>query len=207
MEKFDEYLLKYQGLHDGSEPFMVGDKTKKSKMLFDGSNFFEKLIKPFDEISREDPSFTVLDYGCGKALHLQKPVLDGKTFHERYAGRVQNYYCYDPGYKIFEKKPSPGSQFDYVICADVMEHIPEEYVDDVLREIGRYTTKMVFFSISGDPAYKSFGDGENLHCTMRDVAWWKEKILNNVRRSFYLVHTQNSVERTVKMKVKKRGTV
>lgn len=205
MDRLNEYILRYRGIHHGRDEFLFNGRAKKSDKLFDGSNFLEKLMPAFDVRVKNDASFTVLDYGCGKALHLHKRVLEKQTFHERYAGKVQGYYCYDPGYEPYARKPVQS--FDYTICADVMEHIPEEHVDEVLAEIGRHTRKSVFFSISGDPAYKSFGDGENLHCTMHDHEWWAKKIIQFTRKSFYLVHTQNGVENKFWVGAKKRGAV
>lgn len=207
MSKLQDYIDRYRGIHHGRDEFLFDGRAKKSQKLFDGSNFLEKLMPAFDKRVEQNDSFTVLDYGSGKALHLHKRVLDKQTFHERYAGKVQGYYCYDPGYEPYARKPHPEMKFDYVICADVMEHIPEEHVDEVLQEIGRHVNRCAFFSISGDPAYKSFGDGENLHCTMHDHQWWTKKIIRNVRKPFYIVHTQDGVEKKYWMMTKPNGNL
>ncbi len=62
--------------------------------------------------------------------------------------------------------------FDLGVCADVMEHIPEEKVGKVLRRIGVYCRTAVFL-IANHPS-KSLGF--DLHPTMRPDWWWAEKL-------------------------------
>jgi hypothetical protein len=71
----------------------------------------------------------------------------------------------------------PAVQGDYGICCDVMEHIPPEKVDDVLKEISLAVWRgPVFFSISSD--HDGFGReiGETLHISLYPPDWWEEKL-------------------------------
>lgn len=100
---------------------------------------------------------TILDYGCGQAR--LKAAL--------------------PAYEVTEYDPAipgidglPAGRFDLVLCLDVMEHIPEEGVGEVLREIvGRAPTAI--FVISTQPAVQRLPDGQNAHCTVRPSRWWE----------------------------------
>ena len=103
---------------------------------------------------------TILDYGSGK----------GK-FHSRISAKVTPY---DPAYEPFSKEPV--EEFDGVICTDVMEHIPEEEVEETLDKIFNFARYFVYFSISTKEAKKILPNGENAHCTVKPKEWWEEEI-------------------------------
>lgn len=190
----EDYLKLYQGLHDGTGEYLVKGSDKKNRdvkqRMFDGSNFYEKLWSHFKELIGKRKSFRVLDFGSGKAKHLYEPHLEGKTFHQFFGGAVQEYYCYDPGYLKYSRKPADGAKFDALICADVMEHIPDENVDEVIEQMKNWMhpDAYAFFSISGMPAIKSFTDGENLHCNVQPLEYWTTK-LKNLSRRYVLVYS------------------
>jgi SAM-dependent methyltransferase len=190
--KLQEYAERYQRIHHQEDAYRdnKGNLTK-SPRIFDGSNFFTKLWQPFCEAADLRESFTIIDYGAGKAEHLWYRHLDGKTFHERFAGRCQCYWAFDPGHKWYANHPAPGQQFDFLVCADVMEHIPEECVEEVLADCASLLTPdgKAFFSIAGKEAYKSFQDGENLHCTIQPIEWWLKKLKRHFGDRFYLCYT------------------
>jgi SAM-dependent methyltransferase len=165
-------------LHSGQDAVKIGDKLIKSDRWFDGSNI-TKLLPEFEKFLSAKNSVVILDYGSGKAeqLHSRK-ILNGQTFHEKYAGKIAGYWCYDPGYKPFSRRPPNNNQFDVVFCADVMEHVPEALVPNTLAEIGSFLRPggQAFFTISTRPAVKEFADGENLHATVQPMTWWEQKI-------------------------------
>lgn len=201
MSQYDEYVKRYQGLHDGSEAFMDGKgNLHHSTKLFDGKNFEEKLWKHLKPMIAGSTSFRFLDYGCGKAMHVYRPLIEGKTLLEQFSGKCQALYLYDPGNKMYEKHPGYQNTFDFISCSDVMEHIPEDSVGRVLADISVLTSGLgtCLFSIAGAPAYKSFADGENLHCTVKPIEWWVEQFkLNNINK-YVLVHTDRNRERLIK---------
>jgi 2-polyprenyl-3-methyl-5-hydroxy-6-metoxy-1,4-benzoquinol methylase len=67
---------------------------------------------------------------------------------------------------------TPPMRCDIGVCADVLEHIPEERVDDVLRNIAR-SCKTAFLKIA---CFESHWDGLKLHMTVRDPAWWIKRV-------------------------------
>lgn len=188
-----EYLGAYQQLHAGEAGFLINGVEHRTKKLFDGSNFVDKLLEPFETAVDQHPqrAVRVLDYGCGKATHLQQKMKAQEcTFLEYMEPHtVQVYWCYDPGFLPYSTKPPVGS-FDIVICADVMEHVPEEEVDNTLREIKSMIDKtgVVLFTISCKKAVKHFADGENLHCTVQPVSWWKERLNAIFDHRTHLLH-------------------
>lgn len=110
---------------------------------------------------------TLLDYGSGKGAQY-----DELRLHERWGGIKPT--CYDPGYPPLATKPS--GTFDGVLCTDVAEHIPEESLDDFLRDVIGYGTKFAFFCIFTEPSRKFLPDGRNCHVTVRPPGWWVDRI-------------------------------
>lgn len=177
MKLVSDYLDQYQKLHDGVEGYIdCGQVKGPSGGLFTGANFASKLIKHFDVLMEyRVGSVRILDYGCGKAKHLYEPRFNGQTFYQAYEGKVQTYYCYDPGYKKYMQPPHPAQKFDIVICADVMEHIPGlSFINHALMMMAGHLESdgVALFTISGKKAKKQFLDGENLHVSLYPVETW-----------------------------------
>ena len=73
--------------------------------------------------------------------------------------------------------PDNIPQADYGYCVDVMEHITEEKIDDVLENIKRLCKRSVFFKIDHEDAiFGSIIGVGDLHQTIRGPDWWREKL-------------------------------
>jgi len=110
---------------------------------------------------------TCLDYGCGKARAW-------KQYNLATLWKLQHVDLYDPGVEQYAVKPSRTS--DLVLCMDVMEHVPEGCVDEVLADINSLAKKAIFFNICVRPASKTLVDGSNAHATVKPQQWWREKL-------------------------------
>jgi hypothetical protein len=64
---------------------------------------------------------------------------------------------------------------EYGFCSDVMEHIPPDKIDAVLRNI-LHAAQHVFFSISTVEDHCGSLIGESLHLTVQPYAWWLHKL-------------------------------
>lgn len=105
---------------------------------------------------------TLLDYGSGKGVvHERKPWNISVTL-------------YDPAVKGIDVLPV--GDFDAVICTDVLEHIPEDELDEALNNIFSKANKVVYLSISTKPAKKFLPNGDNAHVTVKSQDWWLERI-------------------------------
>jgi len=64
---------------------------------------------------------------------------------------------------------------DFGLCADVMEHLPEQIIDDALRNM-QSLSKTLYLGIC--TVEDMFGKtiGEQLHLTVRPCEWWLERI-------------------------------
>lgn len=101
----------------------------------------------------------VVEYGCGQSEL-------GRTLP--HSGRWVRYDPAIPGIDRLDE-----SHADFVINTDVLEHVPEQDVDDVLAHIASLSGK-VFFAISTRPALEILPDGRNAHCTVWPASRWKD---------------------------------
>jgi len=104
----------------------------------------------------------ILDYGAGKqTLEKALPDLDVTS--------------YDPS--IPELSRTPGKH-DIIACIDVMEHVEQKCIDDVLKDLSRVMGKAGFFLICTVKAQKCLPGGVNAHATVKPYSWWLPKIFD-----------------------------
>lgn len=106
---------------------------------------------------------TILDYGSGKGRYwseLDRPDVD--------------VALYDPG--IPQINVLPQGRYDMVVCTDVMEHVHEDDVPWVLREIVDKAHFAIFMTICTRLAVKRLPDGRNAHITVKPKGWWDAQI-------------------------------
>jgi SAM-dependent methyltransferase len=138
--------------------------SEQYRLLHEAGHFpgfsIRKHVTSIDGLIRKTGSKTILDYGCGK----------GRQYAELNLHKYWNVEptLYDPA--TFPEKPE--GRFDGVVCTDVLEHIPEEDLREVLREIFNYSRKFVFLSICTREARKTLPDGRNAHLTIKPEEWW-----------------------------------
>ena len=140
------------------------------------------LVPTLFNIIKENNCKTLLDYGCGKAIPyskkecksigLKKPVQE--------LCNLDSFDLYDPAYPKYNKLSK--KKYDIVVCTDVMEHIAEQDIDYVLKDILSHSKKAVFLNISCQPALKHFKEGkfkgQNVHISVFDGMWWSDKVKN-----------------------------
>jgi len=129
----------------------------------------EKLLK-------ETRFQSLLDYGAGKRRlreALSEPL------------RTLNctYQACDPAYPEYGE-PSPA---DLVCCIDVLEHVEEDFLDDILNELRICTRGLAFLTIHMGPAGKTLSDGRNAHLIQKPQSWW----LPRVSRHFNVIHLES----------------
>lgn len=115
----------------------------------------------------------VLDYGCGAGMQYEAPHNLQRKLH------IPKPTMYDPGVERYAQKPT--GTFDGVICSDVLEHVPEALVGNVLAELFDYAERFVWMSVCCRPAKKSFPDGTNMHVTVKPETWWKAQVKAHAR--------------------------
>lgn len=145
----------------------------------------QELIKNYQEIhSSKDYGFTstifkehiqaclndikpksILEFGCGQSILIDKLVHDAE------------YYRYDPAIPKFSTIPVESA--DFIINTDVLEHIPEKDLDDVIATM-KSITDHVFYNIATDYANEILPNGENAHCSV----WGADKWLKIIQKHF-----------------------
>ena len=146
MNKRDYYIDQYKQLH------------KASKY---GTSSGRQLLSPVQNLINKEKPQSLLDYGCGQS-DLYKLITGVPTVDR-----------YDPAIPGIDVKPT--GEYDLVVCTDVMEHIPEDTVDEVLQDL-QLLGKTVYIVISCVPAYAKLPNGENAHTTVKPQKWWVTKL-------------------------------
>ena len=119
---------------------------------------------------------TLVDYGCGTGRAARDWAEKGLEVTA--VDIAEN--CLDKGVQEefpFEFKEACLWQLpefiggDYAYCTDVLEHIPEQFIEGTLAIIAERTSKAAYFVVA------TFDDqwfGLKLHMTVKTAAWWKE---------------------------------
>lgn len=123
---------------------------------------------------------TVLDYGCAKG-YLVKAL---RLLHrEAYGYDVSDYAinAADADTKPFLMTSLPNKKYDWVICKDVLEHIPYENLDDVLSNLASISKRGFFVvPLAEDGKYNvpSY-EHDTTHIIREDLTWWENKLKFN----------------------------
>ena len=103
---------------------------------------------------------TVLDYGCGKGVLLDKL----KSFDNKI-----NWRGYDPFFSKYKIEPRSAN---VLISLQALEHIEKDDVHDVLQHLIGLTENFFFLDIDLKPAVKTLSDGRNAHTCIAPSDWW-----------------------------------
>lgn len=143
----DKYISEYKILHQEKDSF----GASCIKQL----NYITLII---DYIKPKK----VLDFGCGKGTLI-------KELSSVYPDIV--FDGYDPAVSEFENLPE--GEYDLVICTDVLEHIPENNLKNVVKKIKEYSSR-VFFQLHHSKASQILPNGENAHVTVKPPLWYEK---------------------------------
>jgi SAM-dependent methyltransferase len=168
------YIQEYKSIFEGGKFIRKGQEiTLKDYAAFDGGGI-RSLIDTILTIIADKKSVTILDFGCGTAIHWHKHTLVNKTksLMTVLGEKVQGFYRYDPAVDIYSKKPT--TKFDLVVCSDVLEHIPDSELQNFIDEASSYvdTGGTLMFSVSTSPSNNSFLSGENMHINIKSPDEW-----------------------------------
>lgn len=127
------------------------------------------LVDMITELVEQVGAKRLLDYGSGKGRQYMV-----EKVHERWGGILPT--CYDVGVHFLSFRPV--GPFDGVICTDVMEHVDESDIGEVLSDIFGFVRPggFVFFNIFCNLARKQFPDGKNVHLTVQHPDWWRRRL-------------------------------
>ena len=118
---------------------------------------------------------SLLDFGCGKALEYENDPFEKKDL---------DIFLYDPYF--FKHSKLPKTKYDLTICTDVMEHVERDNLEKTLKDINKFTEKVIFFSISTRLAKKSLPDGRNAHVTIMTENEWNKIIRDQIEKNIVI---------------------
>jgi 2-polyprenyl-3-methyl-5-hydroxy-6-metoxy-1,4-benzoquinol methylase len=128
-----------------------------------------RFADPITKILRQYGCKSVLDYGCakGQAYETNEALM-----------KMRKDECmvtlYDPGVPEYAAKPA--TPFDAVVCVDVVEHVPEDELDAVLKELFHYAEKVVIATFCPRGSKKKLpSTGQDVHITQHNRLWWEER--------------------------------
>jgi hypothetical protein len=170
--RYQRLLALYRQMHREGEIHLgiPPDQTFPGKSLPPQAGHIKRLIDATG-------ARTILDYGSGKGnQYLPMPWQDeGGAVHVGIAAWWGvEVRCYDPAYPKFSELPT--GTFDGVISTDVLEHCPEEDMPWIVGELFGYARRFVFANVACFPAQKRLPNGQNAHCTIRPLKWWRQLI-------------------------------
>ncbi len=121
------------------------------------TNFFVEDVKNFRGYPKQIHRPSVVDVGCG--LGVGSNILSQEAqfvwgidsnkesiaFAQQLFERVQNniYYCPQVSFDVVDAMDEPRDlqEFDYVVCVEVIEHIPREAAEGLLKFLNRFVKK------------------------------------------------------------------
>jgi SAM-dependent methyltransferase len=169
----------------------LNDDIVKSKNIYDlmfasgrywPKNGAANWISMYDAIKKNDvnPFNKALDVGCGHGFAIYEMVARGcnvygadiadnmKSWKEL---KIEDRCKIAPAHDM----PYADGEFDMVVCSDVMEHVPMDYIDASVKEIARVGCERFWFVIATDMDTP----GKYLmpsHLVIGDLAFWGGKI-------------------------------
>jgi hypothetical protein len=139
-------------------------------------------------------SKTFLDFGCGQ----------GKQWRPESVPVWNNLKptLYDPA--VEQHSQLPTDKHDMIMSTDVLEHIPDYTLPDVIKYCTGYANKANFHFIANKPALKDLPNGENAHCSIFPVEWWVEMYKEHAVKKIptLLVFTDWDMENGGRKKIK-----
>ena len=109
---------------------------------------------------------TFVDLGCGNgytAEHFGATGVDIATN----ALQADIPFIHRPIWESFDER------WDFAICTDVLEHVPEDLVDRAIDTV-RTVAERAFVVVDLDKEGLNLGDP--LHLTIRPKEWWEDKM-------------------------------
>ena len=130
------------------------------------------------------PEDRILDFGCAKGYVVHGLRLLGYDAHgidvSEYAisqsPREVNGYV--TKIEPFEKI---SINYDWVICKDILEHLPYESIDEQLQLLADCTKKLIAMVPLGDghKYYIEAYEQDVTHIIREDLKWWEERFFRN----------------------------
>jgi len=138
-----------------------------------GEHMVDFFIQTFE------PNGLIIDYGCGTGRSSVKLSEKGlNVLLVDFADNCRDEEALSLPFLKWDLKNKPPISSEYGYCTDVMEHLPTDLVEIVIRNIMDSSNK-VFFQIS--TVNDHFGDAlhTDLHLTVKPYEWWRSQFISS----------------------------
>jgi len=177
---------KYSPLEFDREYFEQGPMTGKS--LYTNYRWLPELTLPlchhlvtYCGMMQED---RILDFGCAKGYVVHGLRLLGYDAHgvdvSEYAisqapKEVNGYVT------TIEPFEEISVDYDWIICKDILEHLPYESIDDQLQLLADCTANLIVMVPLGDghKYYIEAYEQDVTHIIREDLKWWEDRFFRN----------------------------
>ena len=129
----------------------------------------QAVVPTFLDLTQGETSPKVVDFGCGTGRGGQE-IRRQTGWDVLLLDFAEN--CLDAGIELPFETADLTQPGDIGFCTDVLEHIPPENVEAVVRNILAATPK-AFFQISTVPDHLGALIGQHLHLTVKPFEWWE----------------------------------
>jgi SAM-dependent methyltransferase len=165
----------YQAQEDAKYSWLYEGKYGNGPVVLFSRWAFPRFRKPTNAIS-------ILDWGCGKGSaqeRLGSPYYTGvdiaSSVIERNKTRMPKANWLHGDLSDPNIKNSLEAEYDLGFCCDVLEHIPEPYLEQAVKQLCELTkTQMIAVSCIPSKHKDKFGQG--LHLSVQNAAKWRELI-------------------------------
>ena len=177
---------KYSPLEFDREYFEQGPMTGKS--LYTNYRWLPELTLPlchhlvtYCGMMQED---RILDFGCAKGYVVHGLRLLGYDAH---GVDVSEYAISQAPKEVngYVTKIEPfeeiSANYDWVICKDILEHLPYESIDDQLQLLADCTANLIAMVPLGDGQkyYIEAYEQDVTHIIREDLKWWEDRFFRN----------------------------
>lgn len=142
--------------------------------LFD--NFGENTFQGLKAKKSYPNTISTLDFGCGNGYAVKRMRELGESWYGlEYSKMAFDRYLQEPFFFHGTTKQFEDKQFDMGYSTDVFEHIPEDIIDETIKDFCRVINRYIFMTISLRPST----DNNKYHCTLKPRSWWEKKFIEN----------------------------
>lgn len=151
-------------------------------MCFFPKMSYEKWVRIIDVTAYTFQKW--VDVGCGPAYGVAYGVRKGlDVYGSDISSVLMDKYWKPQGIEKrcfvapVHRQPFQDGEFDFTVCFETLEHVPEEAVIDSLNELKRISHGVFLYSIALTPDKGPMGKKwKKSHLTVKSKDWWLEKL-------------------------------
>lgn len=141
-----------------------------------------------------------LDVGCGPGWGVHRMTLAGYNITGLDIARIPKWEELGISDKCLvspaHQMPFSDNEFDFIYCGDMLEHVPEEYIEDTLKEMYRVGSKDFLFVICCALEERPIDEIVYTHVSVKNHEEWTN-LLETVGYKIIRIEVHNEGEHSV----------